>query len=78
LRTGHKAMDPVQGPTWRASARFAGAKHCLVREKDDRGHAQWRCTFKFDDREDADNAMGDIVNRVRQSLPRWLDWNNPR
>lgn len=69
LRTGHKAMDPVQGTTWRASARFAGAKHCLVREKDARGHAQWRCTFKFDDREDADNAVGDIVNRVRQSLP---------
>lgn len=58
LRTGHKAMDPVQGLTRRASTRFAGTKHCLVREKDAHGPAQWHCTFKFEDREDADNAMG--------------------
>ena len=69
LRTGHKASDPVEGTTWRSSASFSGAKQCLVRDKDEQGGASWTCTFKFDDREDAEKALPDIVNRVRQSLP---------
>ncbi|MGQ0666064.1 MAG: C39 family peptidase [Nitrospiraceae bacterium] len=69
LRTGHKASDAVQGTTWRASASFPGAKQCLVRDKDEQGSARWHCAFKFDDREDAEKAVGDIVSRVRQSLP---------
>jgi hypothetical protein len=69
LRTGRKAFDPVQGTTWRSSASFSGAKQCLVRDKDDRSKALWRCTFKFDDREDAEKALPDIVGRVRQGLP---------
>jgi len=69
LRTGHKASDAVQGTTWWASASFSGARQCLVRDKDDQGSARWHCAFKFDDREDAEKAVGDIVSRVRQSLP---------
>lgn len=73
LRTGRKAVDSVQGTTWRSSASFAGAKQCLVRDKDDRGSARWYCTFKFDDREDAEKALPEIVSRVRRSLPEgWI------
>lgn len=69
LRTGHKASDPVQGTTWRSSVVFAGAKQCLVRDKDDRGGAQWQCTFKFDDREDAEQALPELMKRLHKSLP---------
>jgi hypothetical protein len=69
LRTGHKASDPVEGTTWRSSASFSGAKQCLVRDKGNGRTARWHCAFKFDDREDAEKALPDIVGRVRQSLP---------
>ncbi|HXV68639.1 MAG TPA: papain-like cysteine protease family protein [Nitrospira sp.] len=69
LRTGHKAVDAVQGTTWRSRASFSGAKQCLVRDKDDHRSARWHCTFTFDDREDAENAVRNIVNRLHQNLP---------
>lgn len=69
LRTGHKAFDAAQGTTWLSNASFSGAKQCLVRDRDDHVSARWYCTFKFDDREDAEKAIGEIVGRVRQSLP---------
>jgi len=68
LRTGHKAVDDM-GTTWRSTVTFAGAKQCLVRDKDDSDGARWSCTFKFADRSDADKAVEDIVKRLRNSLP---------
>ena len=72
LRTGHKAVDDT-GTTWRPNVAFAGAKQCLVRDKDDSGGAKWSCTFKFSDRSEADEAVKDIVKRLRNSLPEgWI------
>ena len=68
LRTGHKAVDHT-GTTWRPNVAFAGAKQCLVRDKDDSDGARWSCTFKFSDRPEADEAVKDIVTRLRNSLP---------
>ena len=68
LRTGHKAVDQT-GTTWRPNVFFAGAKQCLVRGKDNADGARWSCTFKFSDRPEADEAVKDIVKRVRNSLP---------
>lgn len=68
LRTGHKAVDHT-GTTWRPNVFFAGAKQCLVRDKDDADGAWWSCTFKFSDRAEADEAVKDIVKRLRNSLP---------
>jgi hypothetical protein len=68
LRTGHKSVDNT-GTTWRSTVTFAGAKQCLVRDKDDSDGARWSCTFKFADRSDADKAVEDIVKRLRNSLP---------
>jgi len=68
LRTGHKAVDNT-GTTWRSTVTFAGAKQCLVRDKDDSDGARWSCTFKFADRSEADKAVEDIVKRLRSSLP---------
>lgn len=73
LRIGHKAVDADTGTTWRSSVTFPGAKQCLVKDKDDRSGARWSCIFKFDDRSEADKAVGDIVNRLRKSLPQnWI------
>ena len=71
LRTGHKAVGTT-GTTWRPTVAFAGAKQCLVRDKDDSDGAKWSCTFKFSDRSEADKAAEDIVKRLRNSLP--LGW----
>jgi hypothetical protein len=68
LRTGHKAVDNT-GTTWRSTVTFAGAKQCLVRDKDDSDGARWSCTFKFADRSEAEKAVEDIVKRLRNSLP---------
>jgi Papain-like cysteine protease AvrRpt2 len=68
LRTGHKSVDHT-GTTWRPNVFFAGAKQCLVRDKDDADGARWSCTFKFSDRPEADEAVKDIVKRLRNSLP---------
>ena len=68
LRTGHKSVDHT-GTTWRPNVFFAGAKQCLVRDKDDADDAWWSCTFKFSDRSEADEAVKDIVKRLRNSLP---------
>ena len=67
LRIGHKAVDNT-GTTWRSNVAFAGAKQCLVRDKDEFAGAGWSCTFKFSDRSEADKAVGDIVTRLRNSL----------
>ncbi len=69
LRTGHKAVDADTGTTWRSSVTFSGSKQCLVKDKDDRSGARWSCIFKFDNRSEADEAVGDIVNRLRKSVP---------
>ena len=68
LRRGHKAVDNT-GTTWRSQLSFAGAKQCLVRDKDDSDGARWSCTFKYSDRSEADIAAEDIVKRLRNSLP---------
>jgi len=68
LRTGHKAVGDA-GTTWRSTVTFAGAKQCLLRDKDDSDGARWSCTFKFSDRSEADKAVEDIVKRLRNSLP---------
>ncbi len=68
LRTGHKVVDTT-GTTWRSKVAFAGAKQCLVRDKDDSDGARWNCTFKFSDRSEADEAVKDIMKRLRNSLP---------
>lgn len=67
LRKGHKAVDHT-GTTWRSNVSFAGAKHCLVRDKDEADGARWICTFKYSDRSEADEAVKDIVKRLRTSL----------
>jgi hypothetical protein len=52
---------------------LAGAKQCLVRDKDNHGGATWSCIFKFSDRSEADQAVVDIVHRLRNSLPQgWI------
>jgi hypothetical protein len=72
LRAGHKVVGNT-GTTWRSTVTFAGAKQCLVRDKDDSDGARWSCTFKFADRSDADKAAADIVKRLRKSLPNgWI------
>jgi Papain-like cysteine protease AvrRpt2 len=68
LRRGHKAVDNT-GTTWLSQVSFAGAKQCLVRDKDDSGGARWDCTFKFSERAEAEKAAEDIVKRLRKSLP---------
>ena len=68
LRTGHKAVDHT-GTTWRPSITFAGAKQCLVRDKDEAEGAGWSCMFKYSDRAEADEAVKDVVKRLRTSLP---------
>jgi hypothetical protein len=68
LRMGHKATDHT-GTTWRSNVSFAGAKHCLVRDKDDADGARWSCAFKFSDRSEADEAVKDIVKRLHAGLP---------
>jgi len=68
LRTGHKAVGDT-GTTWRSNVAFAGAKQCLVSDKDNSAGVKWSCTFKFSDRSEADKAAEDIVKRLRNSLP---------
>jgi Peptidase_C39 like family len=68
LRTGHKAVDHT-GTTWRPNVFFAGAKQCVVRDKDETEGAKWSCLFKYSDRSEADEAVKDIVKRLRTSLP---------
>ena len=73
LRTGHKAVDAETGTTWQSTVAFPGAKQCLVRDKDEHGGARWSCIFRFADRSEADKAVVDIVNRLRNSLPEgWI------
>ena len=73
LRTGHKVVDAETGTTWHSTVAFAGAKQCLVRDKDNHGGATWSCIFKFSDRSEADQAVVDIVHRLRNSLPQgWI------
>ena len=68
LRTGHKAVGDT-GTTWRSNVVFAGAKECLVSDKDSSAGAKWSCTFKFSDRSEAEEAVKDIVTRLRKSVP---------
>ena len=73
LRTGHKAVDAETGTTWQSTVAFPGARQCLVRDKDDHRGARWSCIFRFADRSEADKAVVDIVNRLRNSLPQgWI------
>jgi hypothetical protein len=73
LRTGHKAVDVETGTTWQSTVMFSGAKQCLVRDKDGHGGARWSCAYRFADRSEADKAVVDIVNRLRNSLPEgWI------
>ena len=73
LRTGHKAVEADTGTTWQSTVAFSGAKQCLVRDKDDHGGARWSCIFRFADRSEADIAVKDIVDRLRNSLPQgWI------
>ncbi len=75
LRTGHKAVDST-GTTWRSKVSFAGAKQCLVRDKDGSDGARWSCTYKFSDRTEAEKSAEDIVKRLRNSLPNgWTGTN---
>jgi hypothetical protein len=75
LRTGHKAVDGT-GTTWRSTASFAGAKQCLVRDKDSSDGARWSCIYKFSDRAEAEESVEDIVKRLRNSLPNgWTGTN---
>jgi Papain-like cysteine protease AvrRpt2 len=76
LRTGHKAVDADTGTTWQSTVAFAGAKQCLVRDKDDSSGARWSCIFRFSDRSEADKSVEDIVKRLRNSLPQgWIGTN---
>lgn len=68
LRTGHRAVDKT-GTTWQSIVSFAGAKQCLVRDKDESDGAKWSCTFKYSDRSEAENSAKDIVTRLRDNLP---------
>ncbi len=73
LRTGHKAVEADAGSTWQSTVAFPGARQCLVRDKDDHRGASWSCMFRFADRSEADKAVKDIVNRLRNSLPQgWI------
>jgi len=73
LRTGHKAVEAEIGTTWQSTVAFPGAKQCLVRDKDGSSGARWSCQFRFADRSEADKAVMDIVNRLRNSLPQgWV------
>jgi len=75
LRTGHKAVDGT-GTTWRSTASFAGAKQCLVRDKDGSEGARWSCLYKFSDRPEAEQSAEDIVKRLHNSLPNsWTGTN---
>jgi len=75
LRTGHKAVDGT-GTTWRSTISFAGAKECLVRDKDGSDGARWSCLYKFSDRAEAEKSAEDIVKRLRSSLPNgWTGTN---
>jgi hypothetical protein len=68
LRTGHKAIDHT-GTTWQPNIVFTGAKQCVVRDKDEAVGARWSCMFKYSDRSEAEEAVKDIVKRLRTSLP---------
>jgi hypothetical protein len=68
LRTGHRAVDKT-GTTWQSIVSFAGAKQCLVRDKDESDGAKWICTFKYSDRSEAENSAKDIVTRLCDNLP---------
>jgi hypothetical protein len=68
LRTGHKAVDGT-GTTWRSTVSFAGAKQCLVRDKDGSDGARWSCTYKFSERLEAEKAAEDFVKRLLKGLP---------
>ena len=73
LRTGHKAVDAEAGTTWQSLVAFPGAKECLIRDKDDHHGARWSCLFRFADRSEADTAVVDLVQRLRNSLPQgWI------
>ena len=73
LRTGHKAVGADTGTTWQSTVNFSGAKQCLVKDKDDHSAARWSCTFKFEDRSEADKSVEGIVKRLRNSLPHgWI------
>jgi hypothetical protein len=73
LRTGHKVVDAETGTTWHSTVAFAGAKQCLVKDRDDQGGARWSCVFTFADRSEADQAVVDLVHRLRNSLPQgWI------
>jgi len=75
LRTGHKAVDNT-GTTWRSTVSFAGAKACLVRDKDGSDGARWSCLYKFSDRAEAEKSAADIVKRLHNSLPNgWTGTN---
>jgi hypothetical protein len=75
LRTGHKAVDGT-GTTWRSTVSFAGAKQCLVKDKDGSKGARWSCLYKFSDREEAEKSAEDIVKRLHNSLPNgWTGTN---
>jgi hypothetical protein len=69
LRTGHKAVDGT-GTTWRSAVSFAGAKQCLVRDRDGSEGARWSCLYKFSDRAEAEKSAEDIVKRLHNSLPK--------
>ena len=69
LRTGHKAVDGT-GTTWRSTISFAGAKQCLVRDRDGSEGARWSCLYKFSDRAEAEKSAEDIVKRLHNSLPK--------
>jgi len=75
LRTGHKAVDGT-GTTWRSAVSFAGAKECLVRDKDGSEGARWSCLYKFSERAEAEQSAEDIVKRLHNSLPNgWTGTN---
>ena len=73
LRRGHKAVEAGIGTTWLSTVNFSGAKQCLVGDKNGSSGATWSCQFRFSDRSEADKAVVDIVNRLRNSLPQgWV------
>jgi Papain-like cysteine protease AvrRpt2 len=73
LRRGHKAADLVAGTTWQSDVVFAGAKQCLVRDKDESHNAEWRCLFMFANRSVADELVKDMLARLHSSVPQgWI------
>jgi hypothetical protein len=75
LRTGHRAVDGT-ATTWRSTVSFAGAKQCLVRDRDGSEGARWSCLYKFSDRAEAEQSAADIVTRLHNSLPNgWTGTN---